>query len=105
MLLFPDIAGVNGRVIDAGAVRDSDLSAVMCKATQGLTFRDKAFASNLGVTVEAGLLPGAYHFLERGGGAEQADAFLMRVVELFGADLHGLLLMVDVELQNDDPPI
>ena len=69
------------------------------KASQGTWFTDDYFAENRARAQQAGLLFGAYHFLEKGNGAEQADAFFQRVQDTGGAA--GVMLMVDVEWRDE----
>jgi len=54
-------------------------SAIICKATEGRTFRDAKFNRNIPLIRNAGMIPGAYHFLRAGNGAAQARAFHARV--------------------------
>jgi len=65
------------------------------KASQGTWFTDDYFARNRARAAQAGLLFGAYHFLEKGDGAVQADAFFQRLQDTGGVT--GVMLMVDVE--------
>jgi hypothetical protein len=68
------------------------------KASQGTGFVDRLLPGNIDGARAHGLLPGAYHFLEAGNGAAQADHFLACLGAVGG--IRGLLCAVDVELQN-----
>jgi lysozyme len=54
-------------------------SAVICKATEGVSYRDPRFDTFIPQVKAAGLIPGAYHFLRASDGAAQARAFHARV--------------------------
>jgi hypothetical protein len=69
------------------------------KASQGTWFTDDYFAENRARAQQAGLLFGAYHFLEKGHGAEQAEAFYQRLQDTGGAA--GVMMMVDVEWRDE----
>lgn len=62
-----------GRAVNEG------FSAVFCKATEGVTYRDPRFDSFIPQVTAAGAIPGAYHFLRAGDGAAQARAFHTRI--------------------------
>lgn len=86
-----DLSHHNGDVDLQAASRDGILG-VIHKATQGLTFKDPAFAGNRQKAAAAGLLWGAYHFGTGDDGAAQAEFFLNTVQP--GA---GDLLVLDFE--------
>jgi hypothetical protein len=69
------------------------------KASQGTWFTDDYFAQNRSRAQQAGLLFGAYHFLEKGDGAKQADAYFQRLQDTGGAA--GVMMMVDVEWRDE----
>jgi hypothetical protein len=69
------------------------------KASQGTWFTDDYFAANRARAQQAGLLFGAYHFLEKGDGAKQADAFFQRLQDTGGPA--GVMMMVDVEWRDE----
>jgi GH25 family lysozyme M1 (1,4-beta-N-acetylmuramidase) len=54
-------------------------SAVICKATEGSTFRDAQFDGWIPRIRNTGMIPGAYHFLRAGSGSAQARAFHARL--------------------------
>ena len=56
-----DVSAHNGE-IDFPIVRDDGYEFVLIKATEGATFKDRRFISNLRRAREAGLKVGAYHF-------------------------------------------
>src|SRR5712691_9970805 len=62
--------------VDFKKVKADGIVGVIHKATQGLTFVDKEYASRRQEALDAGLLWGAYHFGEGGDGSKQADHFL-----------------------------
>jgi hypothetical protein len=70
-------------------------SAVVCKATEGQTFRDGWFDRYIPAIQAAGAIPGAYHYLRAGDGAAQARAFHQRVAAHGGPD--GWLIQLDNE--------
>jgi len=71
-----DVSDHQGR-IDWRAVGRSDVSFVFIKATEGSTYVDSDFASDLAEARSAGLLVGAYHFFTLcSPGATQAANFL-----------------------------
>jgi lysozyme len=75
----------------------SSVSAVVHKATQGLTFRDPTYVDRRSQAVDSGLLWGAYHFGDGSDGVEQADHFLGSVN--IGKDL----LVLDLEANPTGP--
>lgn len=60
---------------DLGRAAGEGYSAVLCKATEGTTFRDGRFRQHVSGAMRAGMIPGAYHYLRAGDGAAQARAF------------------------------
>lgn len=56
-----DVSAHNGE-IDFNAVKADGISFVIIKATEGTSFKDRSFASNLLAAKMAGLKVGAYHF-------------------------------------------
>jgi lysozyme len=67
----------NVTVSDFGAVRSSNIHAVIHKATEGGDWVDRSYARNRSEAESKGLLWGAYHFGTRQySGAEQAQHFL-----------------------------
>lgn len=88
-----DISAHNG-VIDFDAVKADGYDFVIIKATEGATFKDKAFLDNYARATEAGLKVGAYHFFRfETSGYMQGLNF---VNSLNGRDLH-LPVAIDIE--------
>jgi hypothetical protein len=61
------------------AIQDDGYEAVICKASEGTTFRDAFFDGFVDTTIASGGIPGAYHFLRAGNGASQADLLFERI--------------------------
>lgn len=70
-----DISHHNGEVDLAKAMVDG-IAGVIHKATQGVGFKDSAYAANRQKAKAAGLLWGAYHFGDASDPVAQADHFL-----------------------------
>jgi lysozyme len=64
------------RVTDWGAVRAAGIAAVILKATQGSGWTDPTFLARVLAAREAGLLVGAYHFLDASDPEAQAAHFV-----------------------------
>jgi hypothetical protein len=90
---------MNAGLLDPTAMLTDGVDFEFAKASQGTWFTDDYFAENRARAQQAGLLFGAYHFLEKGNGAEQADAFFQRIQDTGGAA--GVMLMVDVEWRDE----
>lgn len=56
-----DISSFQG-VVDFEAVKDAEVGFVLCKATEGIDWRDATFTRNWGESGKVGLRHGAYHF-------------------------------------------
>ena len=74
----------------------------IAKATQGTGFKDSKFATSRANAAAAGLIPGAYHFLNGGSGAAQADFFVNRMKATGGTK--GIMMMLDVEASASGNP-
>jgi lysozyme len=85
--------------VDFSVVKSKGIAAVILKATQGIGFVDPAFAQRLADARAAGLLVGAYHFMDATSPVEQMAHFLSVV----GAD-DGVLLVVDFEAYERSQP-
>jgi lysozyme len=85
--------------IDFSVVKSKGIAAVILKATQGTRFVDPAFAQRLANARAAGLLAGAYHFLDATSPVEQMAHFLSVV-----GDTDGILLVVDFEAYERSQP-
>ena len=85
--------------VDFSVVKSKGIAAVILKATQGIGFADPAFAPRLANARAAGLLVGAYHFMDAQSPVEQMAHFLSVV----GAT-DGTLLVVDFEAYEISQP-
>jgi hypothetical protein len=90
---------MNAGLLDPEQMIADGMDFEFAKASQGTWFSDDYFAVNRARAQQAGLLFGAYHYLEKGHGAAQADAFFQRLQETGGAA--GVMLMVDVEWKDE----
>jgi len=88
------------------AVRDSGVTFVYIKATEGIDFTDPLFEDHWDNAGKAGLLRGAYHFFRAlDDGATQARFFLDTVFSHNGEKRHGELIpVVDVEAADGVDP-
>jgi lysozyme len=85
--------------VDFSVVKSKGIAAVILKATQGISFVDPAFAPRLANARAAGLLVGAYHFMDATSPVEQMAHFLSVV-----AATDGILLAVDFEAYERSQP-
>jgi len=86
--------------INWNEVRTRNIYFVFVKASEGFNMRDKRFKTNWQSIKEAGLLRGAYHFLNLGmDGEKQANNFI-KTVELENGDLPPVL---DIEYARNMP--
>ncbi len=75
-----DVSGHNGMMNLEAAGKETGMSFIIIKASEGVTFRDKNFRLNYDKATEAGLLAGAYHYFRFDcGGADQARNFLKAI--------------------------
>lgn len=74
LMTGPDVSHHQGH-IDFRAVRGAGHKVAILKATEGRTFKDSRFDTNLSNARAAGLGIGAYHFLRAGNGSDQAEWF------------------------------
>jgi lysozyme len=65
--------------VDFAKVLADGVVGIIHKATEGLTFADKKYATRRKQALDAGLLWGAYHFGVGADGSDQADFFLNTV--------------------------
>lgn len=79
------------------AARAAGVIFGFAKATQGVGYRDPTFAANTAAMRASGVLPGAYHFIEAGDGAGQADVFTAAVGQVNGGTVAGMLCALDAE--------
>lgn len=87
--------------IDIARIAREGYSACVCKATEGASYLDSTFARNIAATRNAGMIPGAYHFLRDGDGAAQARFFHQQVVKQGGPN--GWLIQLDCESDGYGP--
>lgn len=89
-----DISHHNG-IVDFDTIRrDTDLDFVICKATEGATYTDTLFASNIKDARANELLVGAYHYYRGTSHPQKQAEHFVNVVKNAGDDL---LLAIDVE--------
>jgi lysozyme len=67
--------------VDFAQAKAAGIAAVILKATQGSNWVDVTFASRLAAASDAGLLVGAYHFLDASEPAVQVQNFLLAARE------------------------
>jgi lysozyme len=65
----------HNEAVDFAKMKANGIVGVIHKATQGLTYVDKTYASRRSKAVDCGLLWGAYHFGVGGDGSDQASFF------------------------------
>jgi len=66
----------HGNNLDLGTVLDAGFTAIIHKASEGLSFRDPKYTARKSASMSAGMLWGAYHFAAFGSGEQQARNFL-----------------------------
>jgi hypothetical protein len=81
--------------VDVGQIAAEGYSAAICKATEGVTWRDGQFDTWIPRIAAAGMIPGAYHYLRAGDGYDQAHAFHDRIRDHGGPN--GWIIAVDNE--------
>lgn len=79
----------HNEAVDFVKMKADGIAGVIHKATQGLTYVDKTYASRRSKAVDRGLLWGAYHFGVGGDGSDQAQFFL----KVTKPDDHTLLVL------------
>ena len=85
--------------VDFSVVKSKGIAAVILKATQGISFVDPAFAGRRADARAAGLLVGAYHFMDAQSPVDQMAHFLSVV-----GVTDGILLAVDFEAYERSQP-
>ena len=83
------------RYVDFARAKEAGIAAAILKASEGVGGVDPRYAERAAAARQAGLLLGAYHFLDGSDGVAQAEHFLATA----GADgdCAGLLLALDFE--------
>lgn len=94
MIWLADISNHQGDISIEQIVAEG-YSAVICKASEGTSFRDGWFDGWIPRIKAAGAIPGAYHFLRAGDGAAQARILHARVADHGGPS--GFLCALDNE--------
>jgi GH25 family lysozyme M1 (1,4-beta-N-acetylmuramidase) len=94
MLYLFDISNHQGW-FDVDLAIKEGYSGGIFKSSEGTTYRDPTFAQNVAACRNAGGVPGAYHFLRNGEGAEEARIFHRVVTASGGPD--GMLCVCDTE--------
>lgn len=84
---------------DFAALKASGILAIIHKASQGSRYRDPAYAARRKAAQEAGLLWGAYHFLDSSDPVKQADTFL-DASGISSVDAEPILLACDYETSS-----
>ncbi len=100
-----DVSHYQG-TINWSAVKNSGKTFAFAKATEGTTYTDPTFKTNLAGMKSVGLYRGAYHFGHPGSSATtQADFFCNTVAAANGGNFHGVLqLVLDLEVTDNQPP-
>ena len=86
------------------ALRAKGVFAIIHKASQGLHYRDPAYAPRRKAATDAGLLWGAYHFLDNTDPEAQARFFL-DCAGMTDADSDPILLACDYENSSHQPTL
>lgn len=103
MLKGIDVSRWNG-VVDWPAVAADGASFAICKASEGITHKDKRFIENWNGAKAAGLVVGAYHFYKfRQAGDVQAENFLSQIYKVWYPG-DPALFAVDLEWNPTDDP-
>jgi len=93
-----DISHNQDKEIDWLKTKSGQFQFVICKATEGLTYKDDEFENYWPLLKQQGIIRGAYHFYRCGDEpAAQADSFVKRVGAFLKTDLPPIL---DFETEN-----
>jgi lysozyme len=92
------------RTQDFSALRTNGIMAIIHKASQGLRYRDPAYAARRDAAQAAGLLWGAYHFLDATDPIAQADLFL-EAAGIAAPNSGPILLACDFENSSSQPTL
>lgn len=68
--------GNNVKPSDFAELKRQGVFAIIHKASQGLHFRDSAYAERRKIVTDLGMLWGAYHFMDASDAEDQADFFM-----------------------------
>jgi hypothetical protein len=95
MLYGVDIHGTYQRGISFPTLRAQGYTFAAVKASEGTGFVGPQFLAWIPQIRAAGLIPGAYHWIKRGNGAQQAQFFYNLVRQVGGPE--GMLIQLDCE--------
>lgn len=111
MNMFPNIIDMyhgdnRENLPDFKAIADIGIWGIIHKASQGTSYTDPKFSDRIAAAGAAGLLVGAYHFLDASDPIAQADHFLS-ITDTASGSHGGLLLAVDFEksAQSETPAL
>jgi hypothetical protein len=90
-------------LFNAEQLKKDGIDFEIAQASRGTWRTDGYFAESRKRAEEAGLLFGAYHFLDADNGAAQADYFYDKLAQTGGPE--GVIMMVDAEFEDDDNEI
>lgn len=90
------------QVPDFTALRHANILACIHKASQGINYKDDTYAARRAAAEKAGMLFGAYHFLDSSDATKQAEHFLTCCDWKNGAPL---ALVVDYEKSRNLPSL
>jgi len=96
--------GNSVKTSDFAALRQSGVFGIIHKASQGLSYVDPAYQTRRTAAVAAGLLWGAYHFLDSTDPVAQADNFL-KAAGTSDANADPILLACDFENSAHQPTL
>lgn len=95
-----DISHYNGPEVSHLTTSDS-ISFIICKATDGITFKDPYFEVNWNLIKSNKYLLGAYHFYRAGDDPiEQANFYLSRVATMGKTDIAPIVDIEDASIPN-----
>jgi lysozyme len=89
---------------DFAALRNAGIMAIIHKASQGLRYRDPEYTARRDAAQAAGMLWGAYHFLDSTDPVAQADAFL-EASGISAPNSGPILLACDFENSSAQPAL
>jgi lysozyme len=89
---------------DFTALRMNGVYGIIHKTSQGMSYRDPAYTARRAAAIEAGMLWGAYHFLDNSDPIAQADQFL-DACQIAAPNSEPMLLACDFEKSNHTPSL
>lgn len=97
-----DVSKFQGNEIDFLNQQKSDLTFVICKATEGITYTDPTFANNWKMIAQKGFIRGAYHFYRsKDNPILQAKNFMHAIAELKATDIPPIVDIEGAGIDND----